>query len=63
MTYDISKEQGHCGSCAHFESNEDRTAGFCVRFPPVVIMDGEGLCTVFPIVEASERCGEHKAGQ
>jgi hypothetical protein len=55
--------RGTCGNCAHWEGNSEGTAGFCLRFPPVVIVDDEEACTVWPITESTERCGEHVGSQ
>lgn len=63
MKADLATTRGTCASCAHWEPNAEKTCGMCVRFPPVVISDEEGISTVFPITEADERCGEHLAGQ
>lgn len=59
----LDAARGQCASCAHWEGNPDGSAGFCLRFPPVVVADDEGVSTVWPITEATERCGEHRANQ
>ena len=59
----LSEARGTCANCAHWEANPDGSAGFCVRFPPVPVVDDEGVTTIWPITDPADRCGEHKAGQ
>lgn len=48
-----------CGSCKFFLKNDHDDAGYCRRYPPTAIpSDAEEFACVFPILEASDWCGE-----
>jgi hypothetical protein len=48
-----------CVSCVFFYAEVKDELGFCRRFPPTVLVlgDGEYDC-IYPIVEKHEWCGE-----
>ena len=54
-----------CENCFH--ADEQRMAGqittviVCTRYPPQVILAGNRMMAVFPIIQADLRCGEYKA--
>jgi len=58
----------NCKSCFHYKPEEDKTFvldyGYCKRFPPAVMSDGDGHpCSEWPVVDEVSHCGEWKAGQ
>lgn len=48
-----------CGNCA-FYRDEDGDEGFCMRYPPTVMADGDGVFQARPVVDESSFCGEHR---
>lgn len=54
----------HCRTCKHYrdatETGDEEAAGECLRYPPKAMMDPDGeMFSAFPLVLASEHCGEH----
>lgn len=58
--------QAQCSSCAHWirlppERDMEDDAGFCRRYPPVVLSDNGEPFTVFPLTDEDDQCGEYRA--
>lgn len=49
-----------CETCAFFQSEPNADAGYCRRFPPVVVGTEEGEWSGFPMSAPSDWCGEYK---
>ena len=47
-----------CESCKHFLKNAADDYGYCRRFPPVPTVDDGATVTAWPVLHASELCGE-----
>lgn len=60
---DAMSLHGTCGNCAWWEGNEENSAGYCHRFPPSWVVEDDAACTMFPITDTGEFCGEHRGRQ
>lgn len=52
----------NCGVCRFYEPDtEDKNDGFCQRYPPVAVKEGQSLFAIFPPVSAVDNiwCGEY----
>lgn len=48
----------YCGNCRFYKQDGDQ--GMCQRYPARVIVDGDGVYSVRPLMEPAEWCGEHQ---
>lgn len=53
---------GPCAECRFYgpqeEHSEDRDRGTCHRYPPQLVVSGGNMVSQFPIVRATNGCGE-----
>lgn len=49
-----------CETCAFIEREPGSDAGYCRRYPPVVVVSEEGEYSAFPVIEVQDFCGEYK---
>lgn len=47
-----------CGTCRHFQQNEKDEFGYCRRYPPVPNIEDGATVTSWPVLHASDLCGE-----
>ncbi|MGE5650955.1 MAG: high-potential iron-sulfur protein [Bacillota bacterium] len=47
-----------CGSCVFYQADPGDEAGYCRRFPPVVLPDEGGNSSAYPVVIPDDWCGE-----
>ena len=49
-----------CVTCAFYQAEEDPVTGYCVRYPPQMVVDNENsVLSSFPPVHHDQGCGEH----
>lgn len=48
-----------CASCKFFLPNQNDEHGYCRRYPPVFVSDGEGGGFSDPCTAESDWCGEY----
>lgn len=58
--------QAACMTCAYFIREQATKTmqpeyGDCRRYPPTVVVDEEGMSSVWPLVEMTDGCGEWRA--
>lgn len=49
-----------CGTCTFFQGEPGDIAGYCRRYPPVVVPDDDGNASAYPVIEIADWCGEFK---
>jgi hypothetical protein len=49
-----------CATCAFIQTEPGQDAGYCRRYPPVVVSSEEGEYSAFPVVEMIDFCGEYR---
>jgi hypothetical protein len=56
-----------CERCRHWheltETRDEERHGLCRRFPPIPVMDEEGVTSIYPFTAPDETCGEYGAQQ
>jgi hypothetical protein len=54
-----SPDPQSCASCRHFLANPADEYGYCRRYPPTMSIESGASTVVWPILTASDLCGEY----
>lgn len=49
-----------CSTCSFMQAEPGADAGYCRRFPPVVVAADGGEYSAFPVIEHNDWCGEYR---